>query len=267
MIALAAADWPLTRQLLAQETLPIDYLETAGPFTDSAVHLFPDQPMLLHNSVFNWSLGHPDALAQQDMLLHTQRRLQATRAPWLSVHLGFSAADISFDGWTRARSAPFDRDTLMTTICQNLAYLSQALPVPVLVENLDYNPGGAYEYICEPGFITAVVERTGVGLLLDLAHTQVSAARMHMPIERYLAALPLQQVGQIHISSPRWRDGQLVDAHEHLIEDDYRLLQTVLATTHPRAVTLEYHRDAARLHKQLARLRRMLATDRQANDP
>jgi uncharacterized protein (UPF0276 family) len=264
MIALAAADWPLTRQLRATNTLPVDYLETAGPLTDSAVRTFPDQPMLLHNSVFNWSLGHPDALAQQDVLLHTQRRLQATRAPWLSVHLGFSAADISFDGWTRAHSAPFDRDILMTTICQNLACLMHALPVPVLVENLDYNPGGAYEHICEPGFITAVVERTGAGLLLDLAHARVSAARMRMPIERYLAALPLDQVVQLHISSPRWRDGRLADAHEHLLEDDYRLLQTVLDTTQPRAITLEYHRDAARLHAQLARLRRMLATDPQA---
>jgi len=192
------------------------------------------------------------------VLQRTQQRLHATRAPWLSVHLGFSAAEVVFDGFTRAYSPVLDRDHLFTTICHNLTALCDVLSVPVIVENLDYNSGGAYEHICDPAFITAVVETTGVGLLLDLAHAQVSAARMGISIHAYLAALPLDRVWQLHISSPRWSDGRLVDAHETLTEQDYALLQDVLAKTQPRAITLEYHRDAAALCTQIERLRLIL---------
>src|SRR5215207_7282265 len=119
MIALALTDRPLTRALLAAGTVSCDYFETAIHFADSAVDIFPDQPMLLHNSVANWSLGHPRAVAQADVLQLTQQRVRATGAPWLSVHLGFSAVEVVFDGFTRACSPVLDRDHLFTTICHN----------------------------------------------------------------------------------------------------------------------------------------------------
>jgi uncharacterized protein len=144
-------------------------------------------------------------------------------------------------------------------MCANLSALRDALDLPLIVENLDYNPGGAYEHICEPAFIAAVLAHTGVGLLLDLAHAQVSAAYLGMSIQAYLALLPLERVAQLHLSSPRWKNGVLRDAHEPLLELDYTLLREVLEVARPRAVTLEYHRDEAALKEQIGRLREILA--------
>jgi uncharacterized protein len=129
----------------------------------------------------------------------------------------------------------------------------------LIVENLDYCPGGAYEYICEPQFIAAVLAETDAGLLLDLAHARVSAARMGMPIGVYLAQLPLDRVRQIHISGPRPRDGVLADAHEPLLDEDYALLRDVLRQTKPQALTLEYFRDEVTLLEQIGRLRQLLS--------
>ena len=136
--------------------------------------------------------------------------------------------------------------------------LAAAIPVPLILENLDYCPGGAYEHICEPQFIAAVLAETSAGLLLDLAHARVSAARIGIPIETYLAQLPLDCVRQIHISGPRPRDGVLADAHEPLLDEDYALLRNVLRQTRPLALTLEYYDDEAALLKQIARLRQLL---------
>jgi uncharacterized protein (UPF0276 family) len=258
MIALALSDWPLSRELLAKQAVECDYFETAVHYADTAVERFPGRPMLLHNAIANWSLGHPQAVELAYALPLTLRRLRATGSPWLSVHLGFSVAEVVFDGVNRALSATIEREPLFATICRNLTALRAALPVPLIVENLDYNPSGVYEHICEPDFITAVVEATGVGLLLDLAHAQVSAAALGMPIDAYLEALPLDKVVQLHVSSPRWRDGRLVDVHEPLTERDYDLLRAVLIRTAPHAVTLEYHRDAQALMDQLERLRSIL---------
>jgi uncharacterized protein (UPF0276 family) len=130
--------------------------------------------------------------------------------------------------------------------------------VPLILENLDYCPGGAYEHICDPAFIAAVLNTTGAGLLLDLAHARVSAARLGLPIETYLGQLPLDRVRQLHISGPRSRAGVLFDAHEALQEQDYALLEWVLLRTQPLALTLEYNREEAELRAELERLRAAL---------
>jgi uncharacterized protein (UPF0276 family) len=255
MIALAVSDFDLPRALLTAGQIDIDYLETGGHFVARTVAQFPSQPLLLHNSVFNWSLAHPTALDEQQIVARTLAALERTRAPWLSVHLGFSAAEVFFDVHMTARSPVLRRDELLANICRNVCGLALAIPVPLILENLDYCPGGAYEHICEPAFIAAVLNETRAGLLLDLAHARVSAARLGLPIEDYLGQLPLDRVRQLHISGPRLRDGVLFDAHEALLEEDYALLEWVLRRTRPLALTLEYNREEAELRAELTRLR------------
>ena len=259
MIALAVSDFDLPRALLASGRLDVDFLETGGHFVERTVAQFPGRPLLLHNSVFNWSLAHPTALEEQQIVPRTLDALERTRAPWLSVHLGFSAAEVLFEVYMNARSPVLPRDELLATICRSVGALAAALPVPLILENLDYCPGGAYEHICEPAFIAAVLEETGAGLLLDLAHARVSASRMGVPIERYLDQLPQERVRQLHVSGPRVRDGVLFDAHESLLEEDYALLEWVLRRSAPLALTLEYNREELELREELARLRAMIA--------
>src|SRR5262249_43415750 len=233
MIALAVSDFDLPRALLAAGQIDVDYLETGGHFVERTVAQFPGRPLLLHNSVFNWSLAHPRALEEQRIVARTLEALECTRAPWLSVHLGFSAAEVFFEVHMNARSAPLACEELFANICRNVRELAAAIPAPLILENLDYCPGGAYEHICDPAFIAAVLDETGAGLLLDLAHARVSASRIGVPIEAYLAQLPLERVRQLHISGPRPRDGVLFDAHEPLLDEDYALLEWVLRRSEP----------------------------------
>jgi uncharacterized protein (UPF0276 family) len=259
MIALAVADSPLARKLLADGTLEIDYLETRGHLADTAVDRFPQQPLLLHNSVYDWSLGHPTALDQKNVVPYTLRSLARTRSPWLSVHLGFSAADVAFrERWMQPQSPTLSRGELLRHVCANVRALAATISVPLFLENLDYCPNGAYEHVCEPDFIAAVLGETGVGMLLDIAHARVSAAQLGWTIEDYLASLPLAQVRQLHVSGPRWRDGRLEDAHDPLAEEDYALLRRVLRSVDPLALTLEYGGEESALREQLARLRALI---------
>jgi uncharacterized protein len=258
MIALAVSDFELPRRLLVEGRIEVDYLETGGHFVERTVAQFPSQSLLLHNSVFNWSLAHPTALEEQQIVSRTLAALERTRAPWLSVHLGFSAAEVLFDVHMTARSPALPRGELLANICRNVRVLAAAIPVPLILENLDYCPGGAYEHICAPDFIAAVLNETGAGLLLDLAHAQVSSSRLGLPIEDYLGQLPLDRVRQLHISGPRWRDGVLYDAHQPLLDADYALLEWVLRRTQPLALTLEYNREEAELREQIIMLRGLL---------
>ncbi len=259
MIKLGMTDCPPVRRLLDGGDLQLDYLEVHGPFAAQARQAYPQMPMLLHNALYQWSLTHADGLQHQNALALTQQRLALTASPWYSLHLGFSAEVVDFvDEAMVALSPVQDAQVIKARTAAALIALKHSLPVPLLVENLDFNPTGAYDVVCEPDFIHQMVEESGVFLLLDLAHARVSAAALNLPVQNYLAELPLHAVRQIHINRPGEKNSRLWDAHEALQDDDYHLLQWVLPRCQPWALTLEYNRDAAKICQQVAQLRTCL---------
>ena len=257
---LTVSDTPLSRALLRAGKLKVP-VETSGPLVTSAVTEFPAHTWLLHNSVWDWSLAHPQALGQKDVLAMTRRALEQTRAPWLSAHLGYSAAHVTFHNGQQPASEVLERDVVLDRFIRNVNALKAELDVPLLLENSDYNPSGAYEYICEPEVIRTVLEATDTYFLLDLSHAQVSASRLGLTVEDYLAELPLERVRQLHVNGPRPVEPAshtLEDVHETMRETDYELLGETLEHTRPWTVTLEYGRDAALLLEQLDRLQTVL---------
>ncbi len=258
MITLAVSDRPMIRSLIKAGEISVNYLELSGSYANSAPDELPHQPFLLHNPIWNWSIAHHDAVNQKNALATTRSMVEHLHVPWLSLHLGFSAEEVIFDEWVKPTSPPLSEEAVFENIYQNLKRFAAEIPVPLMIENLDYNPGGAYEYICQPAFITAVLENADLALLLDIAHARVSADRLNIPIDDYLNQLPLERVQQIHISSPRRQNGILMDIHEFLLDEDYALLESLLKRTKPRTLTLEYVRDAAVLKTELSRLRDVL---------
>jgi uncharacterized protein (UPF0276 family) len=258
MIPLAVCDSPLARSLISCGRLHVDYVETTGALADGARAELPGASFLLHNSVWDWSLGNPQALEQPQVLVATKQRLARTEAPWLSVHLGFSAALVAFEQGMQAKSTPLEREPLLSSIVVNARRLAEEIEVPLLLENLDYNTTGAYEHICEPDFIREAVERSETYLLLDLAHARVSAARLGYSAEEYLDRLPLERVRQLHVSGPRQVDGVMTDVHQPLGERDVKILLEILERTVPWALTLEYKKSADTLVAQADRLRSVL---------
>jgi hypothetical protein len=84
MIALTVADWPLSRRLLLEQRLQVDMLETTGFLAEQAAAQFPQLPLLLHNSVHNWSLGHPEGCPSPDAALaRGDARTMAQCSPWV----------------------------------------------------------------------------------------------------------------------------------------------------------------------------------------
>jgi uncharacterized protein (UPF0276 family) len=150
-----------------------------------------------------------------------------------------------------------DPEIAMAQLLRRLEALVELVKVPVLIENIEPLPLDGYYFWSHPEYICRVLEESGCGLLLDIAHLRVSADRLGMPVETYLGHLPLERVVEVHVSGPRRRSGQLLDVHESLQAVDYRLLASLLSWQIPRAVTLEYTRDREQLSKQLDCLRRL----------
>lgn len=238
----------------------VDYVELPAWLLPSFDEL-PHQNIILHNLDKDWSLANEDALdAEWDARL--AEALERTRSPWFSVHLGFASEVVRFDGHMLPVSQPLERDGLLERVLSNLRRARELCPVPLLVENLDYCPEGAYEHVCDPDFTREVVEEVDCGFLLDIGHMQVTSSWFGIGPTAMLAALPLERVTEIHITSPRQipvdPQRRLDDSHERLLERDFDLLRVALDRCKPAAITLEYTRDADSLCAQLKELRAFL---------
>lgn len=259
MIQLGMTDCQPVRRLLKSGELVLDYVEVHGPFAADARAVMPTTPMLLHNSLYQWSLAHLDGLQHQKAKSLTEERLKITKTPWYSLHLGFSSAEVDFaDEAMQVLSPVLPRELVLQRSCAVLNEITRQLDVPVLIENLDYNPTGAYEYVCEAQFVTDVLNQTDTFLLLDLAHAQVSAHAFKVDVKDYLHQLPLEKVRQIHVNRPGWSNARLVDSHLDMLEKDYALLEWILTETQPWAITLEYNRDESLISGQASRLRAII---------
>lgn len=259
MIQLGMTDCPAVRSLLDVDLLQLDYLEEHGPYVEAARQTYPDRPMLLHNALYQWSLTHQDGLDYKQAAQITKQRLEISKSPWYSLHLGFSAEEVDFYDEAMHATAPLQTRELVLERCvMRLNQMKAIVPVPILIENLDYNPTDAYEYVCEPDFIQQVIVQTDTWLLFDLAHARVTAHAFGIPVEDYIAQLPLNKIRQIHLNRPGWRDGRLVDSHLALQEDDYQLFEKLLEKCQPWAVTLEYNHDRDLIPPQIEQLRKIL---------
>jgi uncharacterized protein len=216
----------------------------------------PDLPFIFHGANMIVEVGENFGVEER-----IKKYLACTGSPWVSVHLSIWEAG-RLDRLMSGQRLPLpDPEQALARLLRRLERLVELVPVPVLVENIEPLPFDGYDFWSQPEYICRVLERSGCGFLLDTGHLRVSADRLGMDVEAYLGRLPLERVVEIHVSGPRRQQGRLLDVHEPLQAEDYRLLEWLLSRQTPQAVTLEYIQDRELLSKQLRRLRRLPGLD------
>ena len=194
----------------------------------------------------------------QSRLAHYNRVCPGSQ--WVSIHLSLVPAWVVFPALKFGLRLPLpDPDRMEKHFIRRIKRLKETLTLPILLENMPVNTVLNNLVESEPDMIRRVLRETGVALLLDLAHARVAADFRNMPVEDYLTQLPLEKVRQVHLSGVRALEGKAYDAHETLVEDDYRLLSWALDRTQPAVVTLEYFKnDQEALREMLSRLNQLL---------
>ncbi len=183
--------------------------------------------------------------------------LESTLSPWLSVHLSIWGPGM-LARLRKGERLPLPQpEKALQVLLHRLERLVRLTSIPVLVENVEPLPFEGYDFWSRPEFICKVFDKSGCGFLLDTGHARVSSDRLDMDMDTYLSQLPLECIMEIHVSSPRRRQGQLVDVHAPLHLVDYHILESLLVRAAPRAVTLEFIRDRRALREQLTRLHRL----------
>jgi hypothetical protein len=138
---------------------------------------------------------------------------------------------------------PYDAPTLRRVIA-HVNEVQDALGRAMLLENPSTYIGFDASTMSEVDFLTGIARATGCGLLLDVNNVYVSATNAGFDAEAYIAAFPVERVGEIHLAgfaedaSPGPR--LLIDNHGAPVDAAvWALYRAALARTGPVPVLIE----------------------------
>lgn len=131
----------------------------------------------------------------------------------------------------------------------------------ILVENVSSYLRFAGDEMPEWEFIAALARRSGCGILLDVNNIYVSAVNHGFDAHAYLAAIPVESVGEIHVAghsiAQDGRDTLLVDTHDGpVIEPVWALYRAALHRFGRRPTLLEWDAELPALDVLIAEARK-----------
>jgi uncharacterized protein (UPF0276 family) len=146
---------------------------------------------------------------------HLQRLKQVvlrTEPFVVSEHLAWAA----YDGVWQPDLLPFPRtQASLDRVVRNVSITQEVLQRRILIENPSMYVSLEHE-IPEAEFLAELVKRSGCGLLVDVNNAYVSAHNIGGDAASYLASLPQEAVGEIHLAGHAPDEGGsalLIDTH------------------------------------------------------
>lgn len=138
-----------------------------------------------------------------------------------SEHLAWSTHDDTY--LNDLLPLPYTDETL-ALVCDHVDEVQAALGRQMLIENPSTYVRLGESEMSEIAFLSALVKRTGCGLLLDVNNILVSATNHGYDPDAYADAFPVEHVGEIHLAGhARFEDDDgntlLVDAHDRKVID------------------------------------------------
>lgn len=163
-----------------------------------------------------------------------------------SEHLAWSSHEGAF--LNDLLPLPYTDNTL-ARVCDHIDEVQQTLGRPMLLENPSSYLAFSESTWDEPAFLGEITHRTGCGLLLDVNNVFVSATNLGYRPQDYIAAFPLDKVGEIHLGGHDEDTDDhgaplLIDSHGREVADPvWALLTETLALSGPRPLLIEWDTD------------------------
>jgi len=219
------------------EAHPENYMVDGGPRLAMLETLAGRYPLSLHGVGLSLAADEAPSPAHLGRLRGLIDRFKPFA---FSEHLAWSA----WRGAYMPDLLPFPRTrAALDRIADNIDRTQQALGRSILIENPSLYLALDGHEMAETDFLTALTERTGCGLLVDVNNVHVSAANMGFDPAAYLDALPADVIGEIHLAghtADANHDGLLTDSHgEAISEAVWRLYEHLIRRIGPRPTLIE----------------------------
>ncbi|KIZ14830.1 endonuclease [Streptomyces natalensis ATCC 27448] len=175
-------------------------------------------------------------------------RAEALGAPLVTEHIAFVRAGGPLTASPLMEAGhllpvPRTRDAL-DVLCENVRIAQDALPVPLALENIAALINWPDEEMTEGQFLSELVERTGVRLLIDVANLHTNRVNRGEDPAAALDELPVESIAYVHVAGGVERDGVWHDSHAHPVTRPVLdVLAELCARTTPPGVLLERDED------------------------
>ncbi|WP_083294608.1 MNIO family bufferin maturase [Burkholderia plantarii] len=217
-----------------------NYMGAGGPPHRSLTAIREAYPLSVHGVCL--SIGGPAPL-DRDHLARFARLVARYQPALVSEHLAWSTHDGAY--FNDLLPLPYTKATL-DRVCEHVDQVQTAIGRTLLLENPSTYVAFEASTMSETEFIAAIARRTGCGLLLDINNVFVSATNHGESAPRYLAAFPLDRVGEIHLAGHTAQHDDegaplLIDSHDRAVADAvWQLYDDVLARTGPLPTLIEW---------------------------
>lgn len=213
-----------------------------GPAVRALETLRCDHPLSIHG--VGLSLGTAGGLDTRH-LERLARLVERLEPALVSEHLSWSVTGGAY--LNHLLPLPYTQESL-AVVSEHVERVQARLDRALLVEN----PSGYLRFhgaeMAEAEFLAALVRRTGCGLLCDVNNIHVTCANLGGDPDDYLAALPAEAIGEIHLAGHAVNDA---DGHPMLIDDHgspvappvWALYERALARFGARPTLIEWDTD------------------------
>ncbi|GAA0560054.1 DUF692 domain-containing protein [Paractinoplanes ferrugineus] len=197
------------------------------------------------------SLGGAEPVDPQ-RVRHLAEVAERVRAPLVSEHIAFVRAG----GVEAGHLLPLPRSReAVDAVVANVRRTQAELAVPLALEPIAALFDWPDDELSEADFLTEILDRTGAGLLLDVANVYANARNRGTDPLELLDELPLDRVAYVHVAGGAEHDGLYHDTHSHATPQPVLDLVGELCRRHrPPALMLERDGDyppAAELRAEL----------------
>jgi len=214
-----------------------------------------DYPIALHG--VGLSLGSADGLDERH-LSRLAALVERVEPALVSEHLSWSISGGAY--LNHLLPLPWTAETL-DLLCQHVDRTQAALGRRILVENPASYLRFRSSTIPEPDLLGELARRTGCGLLCDVNNVYVSCHNLGLEPLEYLAALPREAVGEVHLAGHTANDADgrvvLIDDHgSRVAEPVWDLYAAALARFGPAPTLVEWDANLPELSVLLEEARR-----------
>ena len=215
-----------------------NYMGDGGRLQAQLRHLADRFPISVHG--VGLSIGG-EALLDPDHLARLKRLCDALNPASFSEHLAWSSHDGAYfnDLLPLAYTA-----TTLERVASHIDQVQTVLGRQMLLEN----PSSYYRLpesdLSEAEFLVELTRRTGCLLLLDLNNVFVSSRNLGFLADDFVAAIPPDLVGEIHLGGHLDDAGTLIDSHNAPVADEvWALFAAALVHCGPRPTLIEWDND------------------------
>lgn len=200
---------PEAARLLEAGAIEVDVYK-CPPWPDMLADARQQRPAYVH---FPLMAGHADSIDKVGVE-NIEQIMRETGTQLVNIHLAPRATDYDIPLETRD---PFHAEMLAEAMLRDLKRLADHFGAEqVIAENVPWDPSPKYAIpypVIEPEFVSRIVETSGCGFLLDIAHARIAALHLGMDAREYISRLPVKRIRELHVTgleydpeNQLWRD-------------------------------------------------------------